>query len=96
MDEALKTILQWLIIVFFIILPLLVLLLIISFEINPTISKYLKLLICFVLPLIVILTGIIVGVNKFDINILDISASWYFIISIIWFGEGILFYSAIE
>ena len=96
MDETLKTILQWLIIIFFTILPFLVLVLIISFEINPIISKYLKIFICFALPAILILTGIIVGINNYNINILDISASWYYIISIVWLSIGIIFYSTIE
>jgi len=87
---------RWLIIIFFSILPILVLLLLLSFELKPAISKYLKIFMFLMLPLLLILIGIIVGVNNFNINIIDISSSWYYIISIIWFAEGIIFYSAIE
>lgn len=96
MEEAYNVFIRLVIIFLFIILPLLVILLINSFEIKPIITKALTMFLCLFFPLILILIGIYVGVNNFDINVFDISSSWYYIISIIWFAEGVIFYTALD
>jgi len=94
--EILTQIGQALILIFFIILPILVLLLLESLDLKPFITKYFKMFLFLFLPLLLILIGITVGIYKVDINILHLTASWFYIISIIWFGMGIIFYSAMD
>jgi len=95
-NPILLDIARGLIIIFFTILPFLVLMLLESFEIKPLITKFFKIFICIFLPSILILIGIIVGVENFKISILELTASWYYIIAITWFGIGIIFYSTME
>ena len=94
--EILVEAVKWLIILFFVILPFLALVFVTSFDINSTILKYFKLFVCIILPLLVILIGVIVGVNNFNVNILEITATWYYVIPITWFGYGIIFYSVLR
>ena len=96
MADILIEAVKWLIILFFVILPFLALVFVTSLDINSTILKYFKLFVCIILPLLVILIGVIVGVNNFNFNILDITATWYYVISITWFGYGIIFYSVLK
>ena len=96
MDETLLGISQGLIIMLLTILPILALILIMSLDIKPFISKYVVIFLLLFLPLILILIGVVVGVDNFNVSILELTAGWYYIISVIWFAEGIIFYSAIE
>lgn len=64
-------------------------------EIGDTLRKILKSFLLLFLPWIVILIGIFVGVENFNINILDLPAVWYYIISITWFGTGVALFGAI-
>jgi hypothetical protein len=96
MNELLLAILQGLTIVFFMILPFLVLLLVASLDLGSKIFEIFKLLLCFIIPAVVILIGVIVGVENFGVNIFDLAVSWYYIISISWFGFGVIFYGALK
>jgi len=96
MNELLLAILQGLAIVFFMILPFLILLLVTSLDLGSKIFEVLKVIICFVIPIITILAGVIVGVENFGVNIFELSISWYYIISISWLGLGVVFYGALK
>ncbi|GEM_PF-5964620 len=96
MIDIVIDILRGLTVFFFTILPILILIFIASLDIKPSILKIVRIFLCLFLPLILILVGIIVGVENFNINIFDIPAAWYYVISIIWFVMGVIFYSATE
>ena len=89
------SILQGIIIFVLIILPLLILILLTGLELREPITKFYQLFLCIFFPLIVILIGVVVGVDNFGINVLDIPPMWYYVISVTWFGLGIIFYGAI-
>lgn len=96
MDESILKFLQVLTIFFLTILPILCLILLMSLDIKPLISKTVTIFLLLVLPALLILSGVVFGVENFDINIFELTGSWYFIISVVWFAQGIIFYSAIE
>lgn len=96
MDPTLLSILQGLTIIFLTILPILSLIFLSSFEINPLLSKALLMFILLFLPLLLILIGVVVGVENFNVSVFELTAGWYYIVSMIWVAEGIIFYSAIE
>jgi hypothetical protein len=94
--EIALIILQALTIFFFIMIPYLILIIVMSFEIRDSLWKILKSFLLLILPWIVILIGIVVGVENFNINILDLQAVWYYAIPITWFGSGLIFFMALK
>ena len=96
MDETLIEIARVLILIFFMILPTLGLIFLMSLELPDKLSKFLKIFLCILLPLIVILIGVVVGVNNFNVDILNLAAFWYYAISITWFGLGIVYFTALD
>ncbi len=96
MNETLLGLLQGLIIIGLILLPFLAILGFASLNVKSSLFKILKLFICIFMPLIVILIGVVVGVNNFNINVLELTATWYYVISITWVGIGIILYTAMD
>ena len=96
MNEILLAILQTLVLIFFVFLPYVVLILIMATEIGDTPWKILKSFLLLFLPWIIILVGIVVGVENFHINILDLPTLWYYMIPVAWFTSGVIFFGAME
>ena len=94
--DQLLSIGQTLLIIFITLLPFILLIILSGFEMKDTLWLISKSFLCIFLPLILIIIGIIVGVENFNVNILDLSAVWYYVISIAWFGMGFIFFGAIE
>ena len=94
--DTLVAIARALLILGLIVAPTLFMFLLLGFDIKPKIYKIIRLFLCIFLPLIVILCGVVFDITNLGFNLLELSVSWYFIIPLVWFGLGIIFYVATE
>ena len=90
-NPLLLQILQILTIIFLIILQFLAILFTEAFLYDFKFLKYIRLFLCIILPLILLLAGIFVFYSV-RVNILDLPFYWYYVISVIWLGIGIIIY----
>jgi hypothetical protein len=94
--DTLVAIARGLLLLGLIIAPTFFMFLLLGFDIKPKIYKIIRLFLCIFLPLIVILFGVIFDITNLGFDILELSVSWYFVIPLVWFGLGIIFYVATE
>lgn len=55
-------------------------------NISPSVKQIITALLLFILPLIILGIGALTGVEN----------AWYYLMSIVWFGIGVIFFSALE
>ncbi len=93
LKENLLIALRIITIIFLGILQYLLLLLTESFNLKPKYSKAIRLFLCIILPITLIFLGGIFFISGIEINVLDLPFFWYYVISVMWLGIGIIIYT---